>query len=236
MDLLNKTAIVTGASRGLGRAISLRLAKQGVHVYGLARNKTDLEEIQHELGILFTPVVLDITNSIALLNWVNETFTNGNSPDILIQNAGIIHHGSIEDTSIERWNDVMNLNINAVFTLTKAIVPLLKASDKPSHIINIASIAGLLGNPGLSAYNASKFALRGFSEALMKEVRSFGIKVTCIYPGSIDTKLFANIENFKGSSNKLSPDEVAETIEFLLKTSDNFLIDELTMRPLRPKS
>ena len=236
MELLNKTAIVTGASRGLGRSICLRLAKQGVHVYGLARNQSDLEELQMEIGTLFTPVVLDITNTSALLNWVNGTFSKSNSPDILIQNAGIIHHGSIEETSIDRWNDVMNLNINAVFSLTKAIVPLLKASDKPSHIINIASIAGLLGNPGLSAYNASKFALRGFSEALMKEVRSFGIKVTCVFPGSIDSKLFANMENFKGSSNKLDPNEVAETIEYLLKTSDNFLIDELTMRPLRTKS
>jgi len=163
MELLNKTAIVTGASRGLGRSICLRLAKQGVHVYGLARNQSDLEELQLEIGTLFTPVVLDITNTSALLNWVNGTFSKSNSPDILIQNAGIIHHGSIEETSIDRWNDVMNLNINAVFTLTKAIVPLLKASEKPSHIINIASIAGLLGNSELSAYNSIKFALRGFS-------------------------------------------------------------------------
>lgn len=236
MELKNKTAIVTGASRGLGRSISINLAKQGVHVFGLARNKTDLNAIQNEVGHFFTPVELDITNTESLVSWVETTFSTSKAPEILIQNAGIIHHGSIEQTSIDRWNDIMNLNINAVFSLTKSILPLMKAHATPAHIINIASIAGLMGNAELSAYNASKFALRGFSEALMKEVRPFGIKVTCLFPGSIDTKLFANSDSFKGSANKLSPDEVAETIAFLLKTSDNFLIDELTMRPLRTKS
>jgi NADP-dependent 3-hydroxy acid dehydrogenase YdfG len=236
MELRNKIAVVTGASRGLGRSISLNLLKNHVQVFGLARNELELNELKLEFPNLFTPVVLDITDSHLVIDWVKNTFSKENAPEILIQNAGIIHHGSIEETSIERWNSVMNLNLNAVFTLTKAFLPIMKESEKSSHIIHISSIAGLIGNPDLSAYNAGKFALKGFSEALMKEVRSFGIKVTCVFPGSIDTKLFAQSGSFTGSPNKLNPDEVANTIEFLLKTSDNFLIDEITIRPLRPKN
>lgn len=232
---MNKTAVVTGASRGLGKHIVEALVSEKVKVYGLARTKTDLVLLEKELGTNFIGVCLDITQSDSISNWVNSTFSESNCPSILIQNAGIIHHATIENTSIEEWNTVMNVNMNAIFYLTKTLLPLMKSSGNPAHLIHIASIAGLIGNPELSLYNASKFALRGFSEALMKEVRSYGIKVTTLFPGSIQTQLFDSTSHFKGSPNKMNPKEIADLILFILKTSDNFLIDEITLRPLKPK-
>lgn len=233
MDLTDKKAIVTGAGRGLGKSISEWLCKNGVHVYGISRTPTDLEEIRKKYPDTFHSVCIDLTGN-EVTTWFEDTFQESYYPEILIQNAGIIHHGSIEQTSLDDWNSVMDLNLNAVFKLTKLCLPLMKSGGKPAHIIHVASIAGLMGNAQLSLYNASKFALRGFSEALMKEVRSFGIKVTCLFPGSIDTKLFDKSDSFKGATNKMNPDEIAALIGFILQTSDNFLIDEITMRPLIP--
>ncbi|HEX7070048.1 MAG TPA: SDR family NAD(P)-dependent oxidoreductase, partial [Rhodothermales bacterium] len=102
------------------------------------------------------------------------------------------------------------------------------------HIVNIASIAGLLGNPNLAAYNASKFGVRGFSEALMKEVRDDGIKVTCVYPGSVETG-FSVITNPAVSTHKMLPEDIASTVVHVLATRDNYLISEVVMRPLRPR-
>ncbi len=102
------------------------------------------------------------------------------------------------------------------------------------HIVNIASVAGLVGNPMISAYNATKFGLRGFSEALMKEVREDGVKVTSVCPGSVATN-FASIAGSKGSANPMQPEDVASTVIHVLETPNNYLISEVVMRPLKPK-
>ncbi len=130
---------------------------------------------------------------------------------------------------------MINVNLSGVFYLTRRIVPLMKENENTCHIINISSIAGTLGNPSMTGYNASKFGLRGFSEALFKELRYDGIKVTCLYPGSIATSFFSNIDEMDTHPNMMKPSDISGTVKFLLETDDNYLINEMTMRPLNPK-
>ncbi|MFU8858940.1 MAG: SDR family oxidoreductase [Cyclonatronaceae bacterium] len=234
MNLKEKNAIVTGASSGIGAEFSRALAARGATVYGLARRGSKLEDIRREIGDRFKPVVIDITDVEKVQNWVNSTFVDGHLPDILINNAGIGYFNKIEDLPLEEWHTMINTNLSGIFYITKYVVPLMKQNSAVCHIINISSVAGLIGNPNISGYNATKFGVRGFSEALMKELRYDGIKVSCMFPGSIATEFFENA----GSSthpNMMMGRDVATVLIHLLELPDNFLIDEVTMRPLNPK-
>lgn len=236
MKIKNKTAIVTGASSGIGTAFSRKLIDSGATVYGLARSFERLQKLQKELGDLFIPVEMDITDHEEISNWAGDTFSQGRTPDILINNAGLGYFGPVEELTLEEWETMINVNINGIFYLTRRIVPFMKSSNTHSHIINIASVAGLLGNPNLTGYNASKFAVRGFSEALFKELRYDKIKVTCMFPGSIATAFFDNADGTDTHENMMQPQDVADTLMHILKTPDNMLISEITMRPLNPKN
>lgn len=236
MILNNKIAIVTGASSGLGISFSKKLTEKGVTVYGLARRLSKLEEIRDELGKQFIPVQMDITESEDIENWIGSTFMNDHIPHILINNAGLGLFGNVEDLTVEEWNKMIQTNLNGVFYITRKVVPLMKLYESHCHILNIASVAGLLGNPKLSGYNATKYGLRGFSEALFKELRYDKIKVSTLFPGSIATSFFDHSEGIDVHPNMLHPDDVADTLIHLLETPDNFLINEITMRPLNPKN
>ncbi len=235
MNLQSKIAIVTGASSGIGAEFSKILVEAGTKVYGLARSEDKLEAIQEKLGDLFIPVSLDVTEYYSLESWVEETFEN-ELPDILVNNAGLGIFGNVDELSVQDWQTMMDVNLSGVFYLTKLIVPLMKKNPNVCHIANIASVAGLMGNPTISAYNATKFGLRGFSEALFKELRFDGIKVTCFFPGSIATSFFDDIKSVKLHDNMMRPLDIAKTLKYVLETPDNFLINELTMRPLNPKA
>lgn len=236
MDLSNKTAIVTGASSGIGIAFSEKLIQKGTKVYGLARRLYKLNEIREKLGDLFIPVEMDITKAADIESWIKSEFNDENTPDILINNAGLGTFGNVDELSIEDWNTMMNTNLNGVFYITKAVVPFMKRNPNHCHIINISSVAGLLGNPQISAYNATKFGLRGFSEALFKELRYDKIKVSTMFPGSIATHFFGDNKEESTHSNMMQPGDVANTLIHLLETPDNLLINEITLRPLNPKN
>ncbi len=254
MQLNGKTAIVTGASSGIGAEFSIALAEKGCRVYGIARRSDRLNDLHSRLGDLFIPVPLDVNDYKEVETWVAKTFSiagpeSGSnegsnegsikgsnpspSPDILINNAGLGLFGPVDELPTEHWETMVQTNLTSVFRLTRLIVPLMKATKTANHIVNIASVAGLIGNPNISGYNATKFGLRGFSEALMKELRHDRIKVTCIYPGSIATGFF---DNHGGTHpNMLQGRDIAQTLIHILETPDNFLIDEITIRPLIPK-
>lgn len=236
MNLDSKIAIVTGASSGIGAEFSRMLVQNGSEVYGLARSDDKLKKLQNEIGDQFHPVKMDITEADALEHWVEDTFNASHQPDILINNAGVMLSGNVDDLSLDEWHTMINVNLNGIFYLTRLIVPLMKENEQTSYIINIASIAGLLGNPQISGYNASKFGVRGFSEALFKELRYDAIKVTCVFPGSIDTNLFSKIDGVENHPNMMKTTDISSTVKFLLETDDNFLINEITMRPLNPKN
>jgi len=235
MDLQSKIAIVTGASSGLGEAFSHKLVDKGATVYGLARSEEKLHSIKEKLGNSFIPVVADVTDPHKIEHWVKHTFNTEKLPDILINNAGIGLFNDVDKISLEDWHTMIETNLSGVFYLTRVVVPLMKTNKSVCHIINIDSIAGKVGNPGLSGYNASKFGLTGFSESIMKELRYDGIKVTCVYPGSTATRFFEQSKSNEAHANMLQPDDVADLIAHILEMPDNFLVDEIVMRPRNPK-
>lgn len=235
MNIESKTAIVTGASSGLGKSFSRALIQQGAAVYGLARNEDSLNTVMEELGNRFIPVLMDVTDHDAIENWVNQTFKASAQPDILINNAGLGLFANADQLSIEEWHALMETNVSGTFYMCRNIIPLMKNNEQVCHIINMSSIAGKLGNPQMSGYNASKFAVSGFSESLFKELRYDGIKVTCFYPGSVNTRFFDKVDGADTHSNMMHPDDVATQLIHVLETPDNFLISEIVMRPLNPK-
>jgi len=234
MDLNDKNAVITGASRGVGAAFVKTLIEKGVHVYGLARSLDALNNLQDHIGNHFTPVRMDITDRDTLEGWITRTFSDENTPHILINNAGSGQFGKIDDMGPEQWRSMIDTNLNGIYDLTSRIVTMMKKSDNSSHIINMGSILGTVGNPEMSGYCATKFAVRGFSESLFKELRYDNIKVTCLNPGSIQTDFFENA-GIQAHNHMLQPKDVAETVVHILETPDNMLINEVTMRPLNPK-
>ena len=235
MNLLNKITIVTGASSGLGAAISEALIQNGSKVYGLARNGKKLQLLKDKLGTHFIPVALDISNQEAVKSWVTENFSDGNCPDVLINNAGAGLFGKIDEMPSEEWLAMINTNLNGMYYITSQVAGLMKKTEVGSHIINIGSILGSTGRAESAAYCATKFGIQGFSDALFKELRFFNIKVTCFNPGSIDTHFFES-SGIDAHHNMLQPKDLADTLIHILQTPDNMLISEMTVRPLNPKS
>ena len=231
MKLPNKTAIITGASGGLGKAIAAALIAKKTEVYGIARNQEKLKIIQKQLGPLFHPVPLDITDGDKLTRWIVTEFDINNPPDILINNAGLGSFGKIDKMPTEEWLAMMDVNVKGMYLITSALTPFFKQNPSSTHIINIGSILATTARAEGSAYCATKYAVRGFSEALFKELRSENIKVTCVNPGSINTSFFES-SNIKAHQNMLSPKDLANTIVHILETPDNMLINEITIRPL----
>lgn len=235
MILNSKTAIVTGASRGLGAATAEALVLKNVTVYGLARSANDLKVIQSNLGESFIPIPVDITNKPEVDRWFQTTFSNRHRPDILINNAGSGNFGKIDELPFEMWQQMMDTNLNGMYYITSATVPYMKQNPETCHIINIGSILGTTGRTESSAYCATKFGLRGFSESLSYELRYEGIKVSAIHPGSIETRFFSE-SGIESHSNMLQPKEIADLLIHTLETPDNMLIGEITLRPLNPKN
>lgn len=228
MELKNKIAVVTGANKGIGLECVSQLLESGAIVYGICRSGCSTN---HEN---YTCLKADVGN----LEQINAAFDSildkhGNI-DILINNAGLGYFGFCEDISVEQWQELFNTNVNGIFYCCRRALPGMKQQGS-GHIVNIASIAGLEGYQQVSAYCATKFAVRGFSDALYKEVRDFGVKVTCIYPGSVKTDFFRHSENIKPHDNMLMPEDVAANILFALQTPDNYHPVNIEVRPLKPR-
>lgn len=232
MNIKDKIAIISGASSGLGKAITQLLVKKGVRVYGLARNEQKLNALKESLGKRFVPVSLDVAKEAMVRQWVRITFSDAHRPDILINNAGAGYLNTFAELSSKQWHTMVNTNLNGLFYLTSSVVPLMNKKDTSSHIINIGSILGKVATNKSAGYSATKFAVRGFSEALAKELRNDGIKVTCINPGSISTQFFTE-SGIEPHENMLRPTDIACLVVNVLETPDNMLIDELTLRPLQ---
>jgi NADP-dependent 3-hydroxy acid dehydrogenase YdfG len=238
MDLTDKVAVVTGASSGLGRHFAEALIDRGAHVFGLARSTDTLNTLRDKWGDRFHPVACDVRDEDQVDAAFDTVRDEGGRIDVLINNAGLAQFGPVDEQSAEEWDVQQDTNVRGVFLCTRAAVPTMKQQNADEgfggHIVNIASIAGLLGNPNISAYNASKFAVRGFSEAIMKELRDDGIKVSCVYPGSIETNFF-DVAGVDMTDNPLQPEDVTETVMHLIEMPNNHLISEVVMRPLRPR-
>lgn len=238
MNLTDKVAVVTGASSGLGRHFAEALVDRGARVFGLARRTSRLDALRDALGDRFHPVVCDVREEKQVSTAFETIVDEGGRLDVLVNNAGLARFGPVDEMALDDWEVQQATNVRGIFLCTRAAVPTMKRQNAETgfggHIVNIASIAGLLGNPNLGAYNASKFAVRGFSEAMMKELRDDGIKVSCVYPGSVETEFF-DVAGASMTSHPLQPEDVAETVLHLIEMPDNHLISEVVMRPLRPR-
>lgn len=235
MNPKGKVAIVTGASSGLGLSLAQALVAKGATVYGLSRNTDKLNEIEKKLGDNFIGVTVDVSDRRKIEDWIKNIFSESHLPDILINNAGAGYFAPIDALDIERWNEMVNTNLNGTFYITSSLVPLMKTNPETCHIINIGSILGKTTRAESAAYSATKYAMQGFSEALFKELRSYKIKVTCVNPGSIDTHFFED-SGILPHANMMQPKDIADLVLHLIETPDNLLVDEITLRPLIPNA
>lgn len=230
MILNNKTAIVTGVSKGIGKSIVTKLLEAGVKVAGWSRSKPDITH----------PNFLFITTDVANESEVETAFQQSmifleGKIDILVNNAGFGKFSVLENTPSDVWENMFAVNVHGLFYTSKRVVPLMKAAHS-GHIFNIASIAGLQGVNEATAYCGTKFAVRGISQSLYQEVKKYDVKVTCINPGSVNTPFFANAsDNIIANPTMINPDDIANAIVYLANTPSNFSPVELEVRPLNPK-
>lgn len=240
-----KVAIVTGASRGLGRAIAIRLAREGINVALAATSKEDLDAVMTEIELEFEAgvaagralaVPTDITDESQVKRLVDETLKAFGRVDILINNAGIGYNGPVETMSAADWDHVVNVNLRGVFLCSREVLGPMKRQGG-GNIISIGSGAGKQGYPNLAAYCASKFGLMGFSEALAAEVGEAGIKVTVALPGTIAGTDFS-WRSRKGQAapkqpgrKVVMPEDIAEAIVYLLNQPVSVRTAEMNLWP-----
>jgi len=232
MDLSNKTAIVTGGTKGIGRAIAKSLIDAGASVAITARHQDEVTKAVTELNRRSRGMAKGFVCDVRDYNEVKSLFADVGAVDILINNAGVGIFSSVESMSVEDFRTVLETNVFGVFYCCHEAIPLMKQRGG-GHIINISSLAGANAHPKMAAYNASKFGLNGFSEALMQEVRHDNIKVSYIMPGSVNTE-FGGDEMSDQKSWQLQPDDVAEVVMNLLSQASRALASRIEVRPSRP--
>jgi NAD(P)-dependent dehydrogenase (short-subunit alcohol dehydrogenase family) len=235
MELRGASALVTGAGRGIGRAIALQLAREGARLTLVARNKGELEAVAAEVRAAGGAAVVhaaDVRDTGAPEAIVKTAVTEWGGLQILVNNAGVGSHTPLAETSDEQWNRILDTNLTAVFRLTRAALPQL--TRQGGHIFMISSLAGTNPIENMSAYCASKAGLDHLARCLMLEVRHQGVKVTTICPGSVDTG-FGGSPRSGDASWMLTADDVAGAVLDLLHTRDGAHLSRVEMRPAQPQ-
>jgi len=221
MNSLNgKTAIITGAGRGIGRATAIALAKEGVHIGLIGLNMSNLEKVAAELSqydVNVSAAVADVTDLETVTHAVEHIKSDLGTIDILINNAGVAKFGGFLELTPEEWEKIIQVNLMGVYNVTRAVLPGM-IEHKTGDIINIASSAGQKGAPVTSAYSASKFAVLGLTESLMLEVRKHNIRVTALTPSTVVTDLAIDTNLVKGNEESvMHPEDLADLIVSSLK-------------------
>ena len=233
--LAGRTAVITGASRGIGAATARALARAGARVALLARSTSRLEALVSELPGNPVVAAADLTDSAAVsvaVARINKAF--GGAPDILVNNAGIFRPASVENTSPEEFSAAVELNLVAPFLLVRALLPAMLARGT-GHIVTIGSVADRQAFSENAAYSASKYGVRGLHEVLRVEIRHSGVRATLVAPGAVDTPIWDDVPKDAGGgrfpprSQMLSPIAVADAILFALTRPPDVNIDELRL-------
>lgn len=232
--LKGKTALVTGASRGIGKAIALELARQGVHVaVNFAGNAQKAEEVVTEiktLGVQSIAIKADVANSVEVTAMVKETIETFGSLDILINNAGITRDGLIMRMKEEDWDAVINTNLKGVFNCSKAVTRQMM-KQRYGRIVNISSVVGVLGNAGQANYVAAKAGVIGLTKTLARELANRNITVNAVAPGFIETDMTDELpEEIKQELLKQiplaklgNPGDIAAVVRFLVSDDANYM-------------
>lgn len=231
-----KTALITGGTKGIGYGVAETLIKEGIKVAITGRNEETVNKAIAQLNQIkdgyALGIVADVRNFESQQNAVNQVLAQWGSLDILVANAGVGHFAPIESLTLEQWHETMDINLTGVFYSVKAALPALKESK--GYLITIASLAGTNFFANGSAYNASKFGLVGFTQAVMLDVRNDGIKVTTIMPGSVATH-FNDHEPSEKDAWKIQPEDIGQMVADLLKMNPRTLPSKIEVRPTSPK-
>jgi 3-oxoacyl-[acyl-carrier protein] reductase len=233
-ELSGQVVIITGAGRGIGRAVVTELAAAGARLVLVARTKTELAHAVEEVGEDRATVVAgDVTDEATATAAVTRAQEWGGRLDAVVNNAGTGWTGTIHEMPVDAWRRLMDVNVTGVFLFTKAALPVMLAQRR-GHIVNIASGAGRLGMAGSAAYSASKFGVIGFTEAVGLEVRGSGVKVSVVEPGAVQTTFSASAARRDWA---LQPHDVAQVVRAVLATGPNVWIREAFVTPLQvPKA
>jgi NADP-dependent 3-hydroxy acid dehydrogenase YdfG len=229
MELSGKLAIVTGVSKGIGYETVKILLKEGAKVAGWGRTKPAIADPNFQFFSTNVGNLAEVEKA-----W-SATESHFRIPcSVLVNNAGLGYEALFEAMPIEQWQEMFDTNVHGIFYCSRMVIPQMKEREE-GHIINIASIAGSVGIEGMAGYCGTKWAVRGISQSMYKELRKSGIKVSVISPGSVNTHFFDNVQSMHANPNMMRPEDISESILYLLKTSENYHPIELEVRPLRPK-
>lgn len=235
MKYNGKVAIVTGAGRGIGRAIATRFAREGMKVILAARSADQLESVAREInntGGMAVPIPTDVTNEEQVKSLVERAENEVGPIDILINNAGVMTLRTIVDTSLDEFTSIMNTNILGAFLCSKYVLPSMMGR-KCGRIVNIGSMAGRRGYPSQGAYCCSKHALYGLSKVMAIECQNYGIRVHVVSPGGVLTELSEDLLASRGSSQAsewMTPEEVADGVMYVISQNGAAMTDELVLR------
>ncbi len=234
-NLANKTALITGGSKGIGYGIAEAMLQHGMQVGITSRSQKAADEAAAALRKIGKGKIIGIESDVRSYESqeaaVAKTVAEFGQLDVLIANAGIGHFASIEDMTPEQWNSTIDTNLTGVFYSTKAGIPELKKTK--GYLITIASLAGTNFFAGGAAYNASKFGLVGFTQAVMLDVRQSGIKTSTIMPGSVAT-YFNDHEPDDADAWKIQPEDLGQMVIDLLKMHPRTLPSKVEVRPSQP--
>jgi NADP-dependent 3-hydroxy acid dehydrogenase YdfG len=245
MDLSGKIAVVTGASSGIGEATAQHLAEAGATVIVVARRKERLDKlvkgIEKASGAA-EAIEADLMKESAAKEIVDEVISTHKKIDILVNNAGVMLLGPALDAPLSEWENMISLNVLSLMRLTHAALPHMQKS-KSGHIVNISSVAGRIASPNSAVYNASKWAVNAFTEALRQEIvrDQAHIRTTLIEPGAVETELASHNrpeiqealkERWKGIEKKLESDDIARAIMYAVTQPEHVNVNEILIRPL----
>ncbi|MCB9293028.1 MAG: SDR family oxidoreductase [Lewinellaceae bacterium] len=233
--LQGKTALVTGGSKGIGLGIAESLIKEGMNVAVTSRSKEAIDQAAAQLNRIgpgkAIGIAADVRNLGAQQTSVERILQEWGRLDVLIANAGLGHFASVEDLTPTQWQDTIDTNLTGVFNSIKASIPALK--DSEGYIITVASLAGTNFFAGGAAYNASKFGLVGFTQAIMLDLRHHGVKVSTIMPGSVAT-YFNDHTPSPADAWKIQPEDLGQMVVDLLRMHPRTLPSKVEVRPTQP--
>jgi len=230
-------SIVTGASRGIGKGIALRLAEENYNVIIFGRDINALKDVQKEIrdkGVECEYFSGDVADVKFVNDSVSKILSENKTIDLLVNNAGIGIMKKVIDAELNDFKKQVDANLFGVFNFSKAVLKSMIENEKGS-IINIASLAGKNSFVGGSMYSATKHAVLGFARSLMLEVRQYNIKVATICPGSVDTHFGSGAHDPRSKGEILQPEDVAEAVISVIKLPVRALISEIDLRPTNPK-
>lgn len=224
--------VITGASSGIGRAAAIAFGHEGATVWMGARQTKELEVTGHHVmaqGGTAHAIELDVTKPESVKRFADRVSAEAECVDVLLNNAGVGTWATIDDMTVEEWKRVIDTNLNGPFLVTKSLLPAMRRKEGRRHILNIVSVAGRNAYPGGGAYSASKFGLRGWTEALAAELAPEGIRVTNISPGYVATPL---VEGSPAKQSKMiKAEDLASLLVDITQTPDSLFQDEIVVWP-----